>query len=103
MVAALLRNPIKLHLLNQLNVLFLDEIGQISTEFLVLLDKIFQYICGNYNFMEGLLIISTLDHKQLQPVSGRSFLISANIISCFRCIILKELVRAAGDPPFQII
>ena len=102
-IATLLRNPIKLHLLRQLNILFLDEIGQISTEFLALLDKILQFIRGNNIYMGGLLIISTLDHKQLQPVSGRPLLISAHILSCFRFILLKESVRAAGDPALQRI
>ena len=86
-IAALLRNPTKLQVLKQLNLLFIDEIGQISTEMLALLDKILQNIRGNHIFMGGLLIICTLDHKQLQPVSGRPFLISAHIISCFRFII----------------
>ena len=70
---------------------------------IALLNKILQYIRGNNIFMGGLLIISTLDHKQLQPVSGRPFLVSAYIISCFRFVILKHSVRAAGDPSFQRI
>ena len=53
--------------------------------------------------MGGLLIISTQDHKQLQPVSGRPLLISAHILSCFCFILLKESVRAAGDPALQRI
>ena len=53
--------------------------------------------------MGGLLLICTLNHKKLQPVSGRPFLISAHIISCFRFIILKQSVRTSGDPTFQRI
>ena len=102
-IAALLRNPIKLHILRQINVLCLDEIGQISTEFLALLDKILQFIRGNNIYMGGLLIISTLDHKQLQPVSERPLLISAHILSCFRFILLQKSVRSSGDPDLQRI
>ena len=53
--------------------------------------------------MGGLLLLCTLDHKQLQPVSGRPFLLSAHIISCYRFVLLKESVRASNDNNFQRI
>ena len=54
-------------------------------------------------YMGGLLLICTLDHKQLQPVSGRPFLLSAHIISCYRFVILKEPVWDSNDKSFQRI
>ena len=100
-VSYLLRHPTKLHFLRELNILFVDEIGQISAEMLSLLSLILQYIQGNKIFMGGLLLICTLDHKQLQPVEGYPFLVSSHIISCFRFIVLQHSVRASGDISFQ--
>ena len=53
--------------------------------------------------MGGLLLICTLDHKQLQPVTGRPFLLLAHIISCYRFVILKGSVWASNDYNFKRI
>ena len=46
-----LRHPTKLHFLRELDILFVDEIGQISTEMLNMLNIILQYIRGNKIYM----------------------------------------------------
>ena len=51
--------------------------------------------------MGEVLIISTMDHTQLQPVNGRPFLLSTHVITCFKMIKLQCSVRASGDQDFQ--
>ena len=100
---ALIQNPLSLKILKMIDVLFLDEIGQISAEMLAILDMILRRIRGNNIFLGGLLFICTLDHKQLQPIEGRPFLVSPMVLSCFKFISLTESVRASGDPNLQRI
>ena len=52
-------------------------------------------------FMGGVVVISTMDHTQLQPVKGRPFLLSTHVITCFKMVKLETCVRAAGDKDFQ--
>ena len=53
--------------------------------------------------MGGLLVISTMDHTQLQPIEGRPFLLSSHVITCFEMVQLQTSVRAAADVQLQRI
>ena len=97
----LLNNNEKLLFLRTLNVLFLDEIGQISTELLCIMDIILRRIRDNDIFMGGILVIGTLDHKQLPPVQGHPFLTSPNVFSSYEFSMLKKSVCANGDSNHQ--
>ena len=90
-------NSTKLDFLRTLDVLFYDEIGQLSAEMLSLLDCILRRIRSSNVFFGGVLCISTMDHLQLQPVVGRPFLLSSHILTCFKMVQLKTSVRAAND------
>ena len=48
-------------------------------------------------FMGGVIIISTMDHTQLQPINGRPFLLSTHVVTCFKMVKLQSSVRDAGD------
>ena len=100
---SLFQHPLNLHILKMVDVVFLDEIGQISAEMLSSMDMILRRIRSNNIFMGGLLFICTLDHKQLAPIDGSPFLVSPMILSCFEFVCLKESVRASGDPNLQRI
>ena len=91
------RNPGWILILTSLNILFIDEIGQITAELLSTLDIILRRIRRNNTFFGGLLIISTMDHKQLPSVKGIPFLVSSHIISCFKFSVLKHCARAGKD------
>ena len=80
-----------------LNVLFADELGQLSAEELSIYDIILRNVRGSKTFMGGILIIGTLDHLQIQPINGRPFLTANAIIPCFKMISLKNTVRATGS------
>ena len=100
-IARLQRFPEKVNMLLILDVLFLDEIGQLPAEMLSTLDIILQRVLNTDIFMVGVIIISTMDHTQLQPINGRSFLLSTHVISCFKMAKLQSPVRVAGDVDFQ--
>ena len=102
-IQGLLRNPVSLNILKMVDIIFLDEIGQVSAEVLSSLDLILRKIRDNNIFLGGVLFICTLDHAQLQPIEGRPFLVSPMTLSCFTFIRLKESVRASGDVKLQRI
>ena len=51
--------------------------------------------------MGGVIIISKMDHTQLQHINGRPYLISTYVITCFKILKLQSSVRAAVDVDFQ--
>lgn len=95
------RYPEKLNLLRSLDVLFIDEIGQLPAEVLSAIEITLRRVRDSKVFMGGVLIISTMDHTQLQPVQGKPFLLSTHVITSFRMVKLEKSVRANGDLPFQ--
>jgi hypothetical protein len=100
----ILRVPKKLNTLLTLDVLLCDEMGQVSAEFLSIIDIIMRRLRSNNIFLGGLLIICTLDHTQIQPVQGRPFLTSTHImIPCFKMVSFVNSIRASGDAAFQRI
>ena len=48
-----------------------------------------------------LLLVRTMDHKQIQPINQLPFLTSSLVLTCFEAIELKQSVRAHGDLDFQ--
>ena len=95
------KHPLKLHVLQTMDILFIDEIGQVSAEMLSVMDMIMRRVKDSHIFMGGLLMICTMDHKQLEPVKGKPFLLSSHIVTCFSVVRLKHSVRASSDTNFQ--
>ena len=93
-IKRLLRSPVLLHTLRNLHILFIDEIDRVSAEMLATFDIILRKIRGNNIFVGGLLIISTLGHKQLPPVKVKPFLVSYHVLSCFRFSVPEHSIRA---------
>ena len=100
-ILRLSRYPEKLNVLMVLDVIFFDEIGQLPAETFSAIEIILRRVRKNDIFLGGVLLISTMDHTQLQPVTGRPFLLSTHVITCFKMIKLQKSVRASGDLRFQ--
>jgi hypothetical protein len=98
-----MKNPEMIQVLKVLNVLFIDELGQISAELLSTLDIILRKIRNNNIFFGGLLIIASMDHRQLPPVTGKPFMMSSHVLSCFKFSVLDHSVRASQDSYLEII
>ena len=84
-----------LGLLRTLDILFVDEIGQLSAELLSTLDIILRRIRCSSIFMGGILVIATIDQVQLRPIKGLPFLLSPYVLTCFSMGILKHYVRCS--------
>ena len=103
-VSKLFRHPEKMNLIKVMDILFIDEIGQLPAEALSTIEIILRRIRNNSNvFMGGVVIISTLDHTQLKPVKGRPFLLSSHVITNFKMAKLETSVCAVADPSLQKI
>ena len=100
-ITKLLRDPKRLSLLRKIDILFFDEIGQLPSELLAVIDIILRRIRDTNIFLGGVVIFGTIDHTQLQPVKGRPFLTSSHVITCFKMVMLTTSVRSFGDLPFQ--
>ena len=98
-----LRNPVTLNILKMIDFIFLDEVGQISSEMMTCLDIILWRIRNNNIFLGGVLFICTMDHKQLQAINGKPFLVSRMVLSCFEFVKISESVRASQDSNLQHI
>jgi hypothetical protein len=99
----LLKAPDKLALLRQMDVLFIDEFGQVSAELLATMDMIMRRVRNSSQFMGGLLVIGTYDYLQLPPVEGRPPLLSPHILTSFILRKLEHSVRAGKDKILQQI
>lgn len=96
-IANLYRNPEKLEYLRTLDLLLLDETGNIPAELISVLDIVMRYIRNSDKPFGGLLILSTMDNLQIDPPTGKHPLLSSLFISTFNFFRLQECVRAADD------
>ena len=88
-------------MLQALDVLFIDESGQVSSELISTLEIILRILRGNTIPFGGVLIICTLDHTQFLPVKGKPFLVSFHNLICFKMVRLQIFIHAYNDPEFQ--
>ena len=96
-----LQNTIKLNILQTVNVILLNELGQISTELISVIDMFFSRFRRNNISFGGILLLCTVDHTQTLLDSGNPFLVSLHTLSCFQIVRLDNSVSAIGDHMFQ--
>jgi len=94
------RNQLYLHALLTVDVIFLDEAGQVSAEQLSIFDIILRKLRRSRIPFGGVLLIGTMDHTQTQPIKALPFLLSSLILTSFTMVQLKESVPAAEDTLF---
>ena len=97
-IIALNKCPLATALLLAMDVSLPDELQQKSAKFFSALDIIMRQLRGSSLFYGGCLIIGTLDHLQLCPISGKPFLLSPHVLTTFVMRRLKHSVRAARCP-----
>ena len=90
-----------LHILLTVDVMFLDEAGQVSAEQLITIDIILRELRRSQIPFGGVLLLGTMDHCQLQPINMLPFLMCSLITTSFTMVQLNESVRAATDPLFH--
>ena len=90
-----------LHLLLTMDVLLLDECGQLSAQQFALID-ILRHARDSAQPFGGILIFGTFEHHQLGAIEGLPFLLSTHIITDFTLGKLEHSVSAAGDKILQV-
>jgi len=96
-IQRLKRDPIEITFMRSLDILFVDEMGQLSAEQVQVLDIVLRYARHTEAYMGGLLIICAMDIEQLAAINGTPFLMSANIISSWKIIDFQHYVRCRND------
>ena len=94
-IISLQKKPELFAFLRRLDILFIDECGQINAELLSVLDIILRKVRDSSLFMGGVLLVGTIDQVQLRPITGLPFLLSPYVLTTFSIIVLKEYVRCA--------
>ena len=54
-------------------------------------------------YMDGVLIILSVDNNQIQPIEDHPFVTSCHIMSCFKIVTLEKFVQASNDDIFKRI
>ena len=85
-ILSLMRKPEKLNFLRVVNMIFFDEMGQVSDLILSILDVILRKVRNSNVYMGGVVIIFLMDHTQIQRINSRPFLTSCHIIPCFKAV-----------------
>jgi hypothetical protein len=102
-IRKLYQQPQKLQLLQRMDVLVIDEIGQLSAEALGVFDIVLRRVRNSTSFMGGVLLICSMDILQLLPIWGRPPMLSPHMLTSFKFARLVHSVRAASDKNWQRI
>lgn len=95
-------HPMRIAFLKTIDVLATDEIGQSSSDFDSVCDNITRFICGINVYKANKLVIGTYDPTQLQPIHGFPFLVSPNVIPCYKIVQIKNSVQAQNQEFFRL-
>ena len=84
-----------------MDVLNVDEFASLSAQEVSAMDITLRILRKSHIPFGGLLLVGTMDHKQIQPINQLPFLTSSLVLTCFEATELKHSVRAHGDLDFQ--
>ena len=102
-LSSLQKSPDKSRLLQNLDVLFVEEISMISSELWAATDHVFQIICSNYVPFAGKLIIATGDFFQLPPPKGSCLISSSFPLITFHFSFLQHFVRMQNETGQKVL
>ena len=95
------RNIIMLHVSLTLHILNVDEFASLSAQEVSAVDITLRILRESHIPSCGLLLVGTMDHKQIQPINKLTFLTFSLLMTCFEAVELKQSVRAHGDLDLQ--
>ena len=93
-ITSLLKDVTRMTDLERLDVLFIDEIGQVNSELFTAMEIVLQNIRDNRLPMCGVLTIMTGDPKQLKPPDGSLIWLSPKMLTNFDFYYFQHYVRA---------
>ena len=92
-----------LHVILTMDVLIIDECGQLSAAQLSILDIVLRKARNTDIPFGGVLIFGSMDHAQLGAIKAWPFLLSSHILTDFNLVALTKSVRASSDLNYQRI
>ena len=101
--ANIYRKPELLYFWQNLDFIYIDELGAVSAELMATIDIVARHVKRSSRFMGGMLVLSSIDIHQLLPFVGTPMLLSMNMMTEFTFSELNESVRAAKDPNLRRI
>ena len=90
------------HILLTVDVILVDECGQLSSEQWSLLDIILRQMRKSNMPFGGVLVLGTFDHMQIECINGLPFLLSTHLLTDFTIVRLEHSVRAANDEKLMV-
>ena len=87
------RSPIKSRILQNLDVIFFEELSMICSELWAATDPVLQVVTSNYVPFGGKLVVATGDFFQLPPPSGSYLMSSSFPLTTFTFYHLENFVR----------
>ena len=79
----LLKDPKRYELIRRMDVLVIDELGQVDAATLAVLDLILRRVRKSTHFFGGVIILATMDVKQLKPIKGLPPVMMPSMLSTF--------------------
>ena len=96
------KHPERIEFIKSINLFLSDEIGQRSAEFDDVIDSICRIVRRLNVYKGNILEIATFDPTQLQPIKGKPFLISPNVIPSYKIVQINHSVRAQDETFYRI-
>ena len=81
-----------------IKVLYIDKMGQVSSELMAILNIILRKIRNSNTYIEGLHIIGNMHPDR---INRRSLLTSQYVLLSFEFITIQYSMRTSGGPGFQ--
>ena len=79
----LLRDPKRYELIRRMDMLIIDELGQVDAATLAVVDLILRMIRKSTHFFGGIVVLATMDVKQLKPINGLPPVMMPSMLSTF--------------------
>ena len=90
-------------LLKTADIIFIDELGQVSAQMLSAMDMVMRHIRDSSRFFGGCIVMATMDVLQLQPIDGLPPVMSPLMFCNFMFFRLETSMRASNDTVHQEI
>ena len=94
---ALFQKPERMAMLQRLDMLCIDELGQLSAGQIACLNVILHQIRGSSKFFGGIVVVVTMDPCQLKPIKSDPTMLSPLMITAFNFHCLEHSVWAGRD------
>ena len=100
-IMALARDPFATQLQLEMDCEIKEEGEMLSAATWAAEDIIQRTICDSKDYKADKMLVTTMDHRQIKPCEGESFLLSPVVLSVCTIFRLRYFVRSSRDPALQ--